>query len=110
MSVGELTKYVVTELGMLQAERTELFLGLGPECVATRGPEVGDRRSYRRVVLAGVGIDIASVSNLALGRGINTMDLARGQLLQLVYTEFLGQGVCSRVLQQLVTRLVNIWN
>jgi hypothetical protein len=103
-----LTENVITKLRMLQAERAELLLGLSPEGVAASSPEVGDGGADRGVLLASVGVDITRVGNLALGRGVHAVDLPRSQLLQLLDAEFLGQGVGPRMLEQLVTRLVDV--
>lgn len=103
----QLTKHIVTELRELQAERTELVLGLGTQSVAARGPEVGDWRAHRGVVLAGVLVDVTRVCDLALGGRVDAVDLAAREALELVHAEPLGYRVNARVLEQLLARLVD---
>lgn len=103
----KLTKHVVTELRELQAERAELVFGLGAQGVAAGGPEVGDGRAHRRVLLAGVLVDVAGVRDLALGGRVDAVDLAARQALELVHAELLGYRVDARMLEQLLARLVD---
>jgi len=101
------TENIVSELGVLQAERAELLFGLGSESVAASGPEVGNRSANRSVVLAGVGVDVTGVGDFALGRGVDTVNLAGGKALELLHTKLFSQSVDSRVFQQLIARFVD---
>lgn len=101
------TENVVSELRVLQAQGAELFLGLGSESVAASGPEVGNRGADRSVVLASVGVDVTSVGDFALGRGVDAVNLAGGKTLELLYTKLFSERVDPRVLQQLITRFVD---
>lgn len=65
------------------------------------GPELCDGCADGGVVLAGVGVDVARVGNLALGRRVDAVNLGAGERAEAGNTEFLSQGVDARVLQQL---------
>lgn len=75
--------------------------------MAACGPEVGNRGADRSVVLRGVGVDVTSVGDFALGRGVDTVNFAGGQTLELFHAKLFSQRVYPGVLQQLVTRLVD---
>lgn len=102
-----LTQNIVTKLGLLQAQVLELILGLRTEGVGACGPEAGDGGAHRGVVGARVGVNIARVGELALGRRVDAVDLGLGELLQELHAELLGEGVDARVAQQVVARLVD---
>ena len=104
------TEHVVAELGELQADGAELVLGLGAKGVTARGPEVGNRSADRGVVLAGELVYVARVSNLALGRRVDAVDLARGEVLEMGQTELLGKSVDLGVLEKLIAARVDLGN
>lgn len=95
---GQLTENVVSKLGVFQAQLLELVLDLGAQGVRSRGPEAGNRGAHLGVVLAGVGVDVARVGNLAAGRRVDAVDLGAGQALQVRDAKLLGQRVDARVL------------
>lgn len=103
----ELTENVVSELRELQAEGLELDLGLGPQSVGARGPEARDRRAHGVVVVAGVGVDVAGVGDLALGRGVDAVDLGAGERLEAGHAELFREGVHARMLEELVARVID---
>ena len=76
--------------------------------MAPRGPEVGDGRAHGGVGGRRVLVDVPGVGDLALGRRADAVDLARGQVLELVEAELLAEGVDARVLEQLVARVVDL--
>jgi len=75
--------------------------------VAAGGPEDGDGSAHRLVLGACVLVDVASVGDLALGSRVDAVDLAAGQVLELVDAQLLGQRVHARVLEELLARLVD---
>lgn len=102
-----LTEHVVTELGVLQAQRLELLLRLAPQCVRPCCPEARDRRADLLVLLLSVSIDVAGVGNLALGGRVDAVDLGAGEGLEVVDAELLRQGVDAGVLEELVAGVVD---
>lgn len=86
----------------------ELFLGLGTQCVAAGGPEVGDGCADRGVLARGELIHVAGVCNLAFGGRVDAMDFARRQILEEGHAELLGYCVYSRVLEELDARVVDL--
>lgn len=94
---GRRTENIVSELGVLQAETAELGFGLGSQSVAAGRPEIGDRGADRRVVLVGVGVDVASIGDLALGCGVDAVNLAGGKALELLHAKLLSQRIYPRM-------------
>ena len=72
-----------------------------------RSPEAGNRGAHLGVVLAGIGVDVACVGNLAAGRRVDAVDLGAGQALEVRDAKLLGQRVDARVLEELVARVVD---
>lgn len=107
---GQHTEHVVTELGKLQAQAAELLLGLGAERVAAGGPERSDGGADRRVLLGRELVNVAGVGDLALGRRVDAVDLARRQALEVGKAELLGERVHLGVLEELVARHVDVGN
>jgi hypothetical protein len=105
--VVKLTENIVPELRVLQAQSLELGLGLGAQRMRPRGPEAGDGRAHRRVVGARVGVDVAGVGDLALGRRVDAVDLGAREGAQGAHAEPVGEGVDARVLEELVARVVD---
>lgn len=70
-------------------------------------PEAGNRRAHRRIVLAGVGVCVAGVGNLALGGGVDAVDLGLGEGLEVLNTKLVGQGAHAGVLEELVACVVD---
>lgn len=103
-----LTENVVSELRVLQAKRFELGLGLGTQGVRAVGPEVGDRGANGGVALDGVGVDVSGVGDLALGRGVDAVDLGAGKVLERGDLKLLRQGVHASMLQELFATLVHL--
>lgn len=99
---------VVSELRVFQAQRLELGLRLGAEGVGSVRPEIGDRRADGCVGIGGVGIDIAGVGDLALGCGVDAVDLGGGEGAQVGDLELVGQGVDAGVLEELLAGLVDL--
>lgn len=100
------TQNVVTKLRVLQAQALELGFGLGAEGMRARGPEAGNGRAHRGVVAGRVGVHVAGVGELAPGRRVDAVDLGRGELLEELHAELLGEGVDARVAQEVVARVV----
>jgi hypothetical protein len=75
--------------------------------VRAGSPEVGHRRADRGVLPAGVGVNIAGVRDLTLGRRVDAVDLGARQVLQRQQAELVGEGIHLGMLQQLVACLVD---
>lgn len=104
----QLTEHVVSELRELQAQAAELLLGLGAKSMGAGGPEVGNGGTNAGVVLLGVLVDVAGVGDLALGGGVDAVNLGGGKLLEVGQLELLGEGVDAGVLEQLIARLIDL--
>lgn len=74
---------IIRELRELETHGLELRLGVVAQAVAAGGPESGYRLADGDILGVALGIDIASVGKLALGRGGSAVDLAVGQRFQL---------------------------
>ena len=72
-----------------------------------RGPEAGNGRPHLGVVGARVGVDVARVGDLALGGRIDAVDLGAGERAQGADAKLLAEGVDTRVLEELVARVVD---
>ena len=70
-------------------------------------PEAGNGRANLLVILACVGVDVTGVSDLALGGGVDAVDLGAGEGLEGVDAELLRQGVDASVLEELVARVID---
>lgn len=92
---------------MLQAQSLELLLRLGAQGVRARGPEACDGRADGGVVVAGVGVDVASVCDLALGSGVDAVDLGAREALETRDAKLLGECVDAGVLEELVAVVVD---
>lgn len=103
-----LTENVVAELGVLQAEGLELGLGLGAKGVGAAGPEVRDGGADGGVGLGGVRVDVLGVRDLALGGGVDAVNLGAGEGAQGGHAELVGQRVHARVLEQLDAVLIDL--
>lgn len=104
---GRHTEHIVSELGVFQAQRFELLLGLGPQGVRAGSPEACDGRAHVGIVDPSVAVDVAGVGNLALGRRVDAVNLGARQGLELVDTVLLGDCVDARMLEQLVAAVVD---
>lgn len=71
------------------------------------GPEARDGHTDRGVVRAGVGIHIASVCDLALGGGVDAVDLCAGEGLETVNAKLVGEGVDARVFEKLLAAVID---
>ena len=78
--------------------------------MAARSPEVGDGRADRRVLLGCKFVNVARISDLALSRRVDAVDLARSQVLEVREPKLLGQCVHLGVLEELVARHIHIRN
>ena len=73
-----------------------------------RGPEVGHRSTNGSVVLGGEGIYVSGVRDLALGRGVDTVNLRAGEVLQPGNLELLGERVDTGMLKELVSSFIHL--
>lgn len=76
--------------------------------MTARSPEVGDGGADGHVVIGRELVDVTRVRDLALGRGIDAVDLARRQVLEVRQAISLCQRVHPRVLQELFARLIHL--
>ena len=67
--------------------------------MAADGPEAGDGGADRGVVGGCVLVDVARIGDLALGGGVDAVDLVRGQVFQVGETELFRYCVNPRVLE-----------
>lgn len=70
---------IVTEFGVFQAQLLELGLGLSAQGMRPARPEVGDRGANGGVGIVGVGVDVLGIGDLALGCGVDAVDLGTGE-------------------------------
>ena len=89
--VQDQIQHIETELGKVQTHLAELGLSVVTEHMASMSPEGGDRLANDRIVWRGVAVDEASVVDLALGSGVDAMNLGVGELF-----EFLRDTVVRR--------------
>jgi hypothetical protein len=75
----------------------------------SRSPEIRNRSSNRRIIFMRMRVHISRISNLSLRRRINTMNLATRKALQPRKVKRFRQGVDARMLEELITRLINSW-
>lgn len=92
---------------MLQTQSLELLFRLGAQGVRARGPEACDGGADGGVVVAGVGVDVASVCDLALGCGVDAVDLGAREALETGDAKLLGEGVDAGMLEELVAAVVD---
>ena len=72
-------------------------------------PEARNRLSDGIVVLWRGSVHVSCVGNLALGTGLDAVDLAVGQLLELGNAELISENVDASVLEELVASGVKVW-
>jgi len=107
--IQDTSKNIVSELWELQTHRSELILCLCAQSMRSRRPEIRNRSSNRRIILMRMRIHISRISNLSLRRRINAMNLATRKALQPRKIKRFRQGVHTRMLEELITRLINSW-
>ena len=93
------TENIVSKLRVLQTQSLELLLGLGTQSMRARSPETCDRSANSNIVVAGESVDITSICDLALGCGVDAVDLGAGKRLEAVDAKLLGERVDARVLE-----------
>lgn len=71
------------------------------------GPEIGHRGADCSIDVGRVGVDVAGICDLTLGGRVDAVDLGTGELTQGRDIVFFGQGVDTRMLQELLTTLVD---
>lgn len=74
--------------------------------MATCSPVCGDGLANGIIVRRGVGVDIASVRQLAAGGTVDAVDLGVGESLQCWQAQLLGQCVDARVSEQFLACLI----
>lgn len=72
-------------------------------------PEARHRLTDRLILRARSSINISGVGNLALGRGLDAVDLAVGQLLELVHAHLASEDVDAGVLEELLACAIGFW-
>ena len=92
---------------VLQTQSLELLLGPGTQGMRARSPEACNRSANSNIVIVGESIDITSICDLALGCGVDAVDLAAGKRLEAVDAKLLGERVDARVLEELVAAVVD---
>lgn len=78
----KLNKNIISELWELETHHAELILSLAPESMTPRSPEIGHRRPDSLIILLRMGIDVSRIRDLALGGGVDAVDLAGRERLQ----------------------------
>lgn len=73
-------------------------------------PEAGNRLSDGIILLWRSSIHVSGVCYLALGSGLDAVDLAVSQLLELRHAELISQDIDASVLEELVAGGVEIWS
>lgn len=81
-----------------------------PQNMASRGPECRDGLANRDVVPWSVCVHVAGISDLTACRAADTVYLGVCQRLQGRHTQLLRQRVDARMLEQLISRIVNVGN
>lgn len=76
--------------------------------MAAGGPERGNGGADRRVLLGRELVHVAGIGDLALGRRVDAVDLARRQALEVGKAKLLGERIHLGVLEELVARHVDV--
>jgi hypothetical protein len=91
----------------LKTHRSKLIFCLRTQSMRSRSPEIRNRSSNRRIILMRMRIHISRISNLSLRRRINAMNLTTRKALQPRKVKCFRQGVHTRMLEELIARLIN---
>ncbi len=72
-------------------------------------PERSDWLADGIVLICSSGVNISGVCDLALGAGLDAVDLGVSKVLQLSHAELVSQDVDASVLKKLAAGGVDIW-